>query len=173
MEKTLLLKVKTMKKIIIILIMFNIACYTNEKEIEIKQMYDYTFENEIEVKSLREALDYVSETIKYQLEKIGFDYWKTPEETYSSKKGDCEDFSMLLLYIAWTMLDIDDCYLVKVNFDDEDTKHTIVRINGFYYAPQTGYKIWVIDEKLIEWEVHYTEAIWMTVNYHDSIGKYN
>jgi len=61
---------------------------------------------------------WMRETLVYQSEKGGRDYWKTPQETIQDKGGDCEDFAILaqavlsdlrieshLLYIYYSLFD--------------------------------------------------------------------
>lgn len=146
------------------------------KNIKVKQMYDYDFENDLMFKilNLKMALSYMT-GFQYELDITKFnvkDYWQTPEEFFYNREGDCDCFSIFLLYIAWTILDIDDCYLVDLYTNKEGSYHCIVQINGIYYEPQNGLKIYYIPEEKIRWKAHYTEAIWMTVNYHDNVGKY-
>jgi hypothetical protein len=39
------------------------------------------------------------ENIRYAADEV--DHWKTPEETYNDRTGDCEDISLLFMYFLW------------------------------------------------------------------------
>lgn len=42
---------------------------------------------------------WIEENITYEEELGNADYWKTPEETIQSMRGDCEDVAILLMYL--------------------------------------------------------------------------
>jgi len=162
--------------IIILIIISMIGCEFHNQEINdpsdiiVQNDYTYDFENDIDVPNLKMALSY-ARNIKYLRDKENHDYWQTPEETYNLKTGDCEDFAIFLLYIVWTKLNIDDCYLVLINKDNKGC-HAIVQIDGTYYEPQIGYEVHNLTDDDILCKAHYTEVIWMTENYHNNVGKY-
>jgi hypothetical protein len=151
-----------------------IGCEYNDnndpKNIKVEEKYNYNFENDIPYfADWQQAAKWVANNISYKLEES--DYWKLPQETYNSKNGDCEDFSILLAYILYENLQINDVKLVRIQTETKGY-HLIVQIGEIYIEAQTGKRIYYIPPDIIKWIATYPEVIWMTINYHDSVGKY-
>lgn len=51
------------------------------------------------INSPRTLSRWMINSLTYQADKVGVDYWKTPEETLIEKGGDCEDFAILAMTI--------------------------------------------------------------------------
>lgn len=72
--------------------------------------------------------DWVADSIAYESdeERWGRDYWQTPEETISSRTGDCEDFSILLCSLLRAYgIDAQQVY-VALGADGENDGHAFV-----------------------------------------------
>lgn len=136
--------------------------------IMIDSIDDYYFENDIKVTNVFEAIYWIQNNIEY--ENDPYDYWKLPQETYESRAGDCEDIALLFLYICRELLYIKDCSLIRVI--SRGSFHIIPKVNELYYEPLGGYETIIKPERKIFWNCTYVVAIWMTLNYHDSVGMY-
>lgn len=72
-----------------------------------------------------------------------YDDWQTPEETLILGTGDCEDFTILAMYLL-DLIGIDsEMLLVYTDPDDEDEDgdlgpHAMMLIDGRAYEPQLG-----------------------------------
>jgi hypothetical protein len=174
-----------MKKFIavmVVLIGLMTACdmeYGKAEEIEIGNVYDYDFENDIpEMKNIQEAYDYVTSKFEYIVDKK--DYWQLPEETFNRRSiinkmlGDCEDSSIMLMYLLSNKLNIDS-ELVVVSITNSKTYHAIVYIPNVDLFYDTSFQnIWDIKKinkhfKIIE-SFSYSETLWMAYYYHHLIG---
>ncbi len=84
---------------------------------------------------------FLSDNISYTAD-TGEDCAQSPEETWRSQSGDCEDFAILFMNIAYFSLGI-KCELVLVQMSRSvenggEMNHAAVRYNGIVYEPQTG-----------------------------------
>ena len=87
--------------------------------------------------------------------------------------GDCEDFAIFFCFLLDTKLKI---YSELVRIKNNKICHIIV------YIPDNNFYIDVTNDGImdpsdledynIKWYCPYSEAMWMTINYHDSVGKY-
>jgi hypothetical protein len=176
-----------MKKLIsvmVVLMGLMTACdmeYGKAEEIEIGNVYDYDFENNIpEMRTVDEILKYVQNNISYSFNNDPDiwgveDYWQTPEETLILKSGDCEDFVILFQYLLESKLNIETSMII-VQVENHEYRHTVAYTDNIYYDLVD--KGWPIHTKLpnrvkVIHTVPYSEIMWMTLNYHDAIGKYN
>ncbi len=85
---------------------------------------------------------FLHENIEYKAD--GSDFTQSPARTWALKTGDCEDFAVLFLCIAYYELGLEG-QLVAVDTDDIRTvedggriNHAMVRYNGVIYEPQNG-----------------------------------
>ena len=186
-----------MKKLIILFIiilgLIVPACeYGFEEEIEIGQITDYDFENDIEeFETIGEIGIYVLNNIVYVSDddQFGKDWIQTPEEYYWNidenglMKGDCDDIITFFCYLADIKIHVTENYLIGIQYPAGD-KHALAYINGYYYdlrASKDGNNQksnFIIsypklrDNIKILFAIPYYELIWMVINYHCTIGKY-
>lgn len=80
--------------------------------------------------TIEEINSYVNKTISYKSDNI--DYWQTPDETLSSKTGDCEDY-VILKRAMLKRLGIDSMMLV-----------------GFDVAYRINHAILLVDDKVLD-----------------------
>ena len=141
-------------------------------------MDDYKFnDSKIEVSSVEEVQEYVYNTITFKFDNDvwGDDYWQLPEDTYSMKTGDCEDFCLLFMYLCKIRLNI-ETEMIRVSEKHTNANHMIVKLveKNIYIDPQLSY---LDDFDIFEYEyklkIKYCEAIWMAYYYHDSVGEYH
>lgn len=173
-----------MKNLIMILVMSSfLACeivtntFVETESIEIGKIENYNFENNIEISDYKEASDLTRNYIKYNKDKN--EYWQSPEETYNSKTGDCEDYALFYSFLLDTKLHIDSEIIVYID-PHTDKLHSINYIlsEDRYVDSSNAYGIYNRQfnstlESFILQRIPYYEALWMTVNYHKPVGKYN
>jgi len=163
-----------MKKIIFFLFYIFLACSNGQEDIEVGSLSQYDFNNDIQVDTIKDAVFYVAQNIKYEIDLASGneDYWQTPEQTYTLKTGDCEDRAILLMYILKDKLDIDSVLLLVKNILTEEG-HGMVFANDFYLLSADEY---ISKQPPTEWKIihviPYAEVLWMTCFYHENVGKY-
>lgn len=82
--------------------------------------------------SIQSAMEWETNEITYKSDPANYgkeDYWASPKETLDRKCGDCEDFSILLMYMIYTSFG-GKADLVCTS------DHAIVKYAGKYYEPQ-------------------------------------
>lgn len=80
---------------------------------------------------------YIHTNISYQAEEGNSDNWQDPRDTMDKGTGDCEDFAILFMNIAYfafgekctlVLVDIDD--IVRTIEDGGDPNHAVVKVPG-------------------------------------------
>lgn len=98
------------------------------------------------VKTTLEAVQWTATNVTYQYD-ILRDYWKTPEETYRDRTGDCEDFSLMAMYLIRKEVGLDP-HLV-IGWKTSQTVgpcHAWLVCNGIDYDPIYGVaRTWMRD----------------------------
>lgn len=87
--------------------------------------------------SINEAWEFVSRDIYYEYDTKTHnidDYWQTPQETFDSRLGDCEDFSILLLFM---IKDIDKNARIVEIYQSPVYSHICIKLgSGVIIEPQ-------------------------------------
>lgn len=88
--------------------------------------------------TIMQACDWVHQNIGYETDQVQYnrtDYWASPDETYKSRKGDCEDFCILLMAIIYNDFNV-KAELIIIN----NETHAIVYLwpMSKYYDPVKG-----------------------------------
>jgi hypothetical protein len=158
------------KRYILVIIILLFGCQLSEPW----EDFEYWFYHEETFTSTGEVLDWILENIEYQDDGVirPPDYWKTPKQTYDSRKGDCEDFSLLAGYFLWE-LGYEDVRLVIVENVEGGGTHSIISLNGVWIEPQIGSQ--QLEEDMNTYFEKYSyirsysikEALWATVTTHD------
>jgi len=84
---------------------------------------------------------WVSKYIMYTKDEVLYndgEYWATPEETYKSQRGDCEDHALLSLYLLHRDLGLNPrlvCGWYK------DLRHAWIELDGEWYEATSGRKV--------------------------------
>jgi len=146
-------------------------------DIEIGTIEDYDFENDIpEFKSIEQIYNFLQFQIekKKDIDVHGIaEYFQLPEETWKIESGDCEDFSLLFQYIIKKQFNYDSDLIIV---DQGKEYHAIVYIHNIdKFVDPISHCIILFNNtfsKKIEYSIPYSEALWMTKNYHQTIGKY-
>lgn len=103
----------------------------------------------------QEARSLVQDNITYLYD--AEDDWQSPQKTWATKTGDCEDFALLLAYFLKNMGYSPEILMVELGTLDW---HVIVRVDGKYIEPQVSY--WDYDDFDTSTIVHvysYEEAL--------------
>jgi len=153
-------------------------------DIEIGNIYDYDFDGSEEIpefETIEEILSWFGKNSIYVYEN-NEDYWQTPEETFYRRNPenkmmvDCEDKVIMIQYLIKKNLGIQS-YLVTIKRPASKDYHAMLYVNNLYYEIPIKSNFIIPLEKLrndfkIYDYIPYSEVLWMTVNYHDAVGKY-
>jgi hypothetical protein len=115
----------------------------------------YGFMPETRCNDIESLCYYVNENIDYVYDWDSVydtkEYYQSPMETESLRTGDCEDFTIYFMYIAYKEFGIKpDFAVVKV---DDLGYHALAKYDGSYYDSTTGIIFeslpWVFEELFI------------------------
>lgn len=147
------------------------------ESVEVGRIEDYDFENDIEVTDYKDACAFTCHYIKYTNDPK--DYWQTPEESCKLKTGDCEDYALFYSFLLDTKLHINSEIIIYHDSYNNNKLHVITYIPSedrymdatcnLMHSRQNN----EILESRTKYRVPYYEAIWMTINYHEIVGKYD
>ena len=134
------------------------------------------------IETLDDALCWVAHNITYESDEIHdhliAEYWQDPYQTYIWRTGDCEDFSILLMYFMHRDLGlnpemvvgywIDDCVVPVDHASNPDSDgvrlyHAWVRVNGRDYESIYG----------IEGTTFFAEyfTVCRVISYEEALGR--
>ena len=121
--------------------------------------------------SPQEILDWMRKNIRYQTDTTSHqrDYWQTPEETVNRRAGDCEDFSLLFMYLCRRYLDIEPRLFVVSRNSIGTYDHTIVEVDGSWYDPAVGCRIQRGTPYHVFYDFSYSRSLWMAQRYHAGV----
>lgn len=172
------------QKLLFLLIACNIASCNTMKhgDVEVQSDESYTMEYRYgDIGSPSEAIQAVRKTIRFVPDK-GEDYWQLPHETIERGAGDCEDISILLLYLLGSEINFDlrNLFLLIVYDSEYKSHHTVVLFKyvdtgvNYYSDVSTNHAITqrLVEKYSVEYKIPYGEVFWMTANYHNSVGQY-
>jgi predicted transglutaminase-like cysteine proteinase len=92
-----------------------------------------TFENITQEQKLTNISLWVYANITYLSDNnITSDYWQTPEETLLNRTGDCEDFAILIIGIAYSQLNI-KMSLILMKTEDNQSGHAVACYDNNIY----------------------------------------
>lgn len=101
-------------------------------------------------------VEYASDSWQYG----AIEYWATPEETWQSGLGDCEDYAILTLYLLERDFDIKGALVFGTNFFSGEG-HAWIRVDGQDYEPQVASYAGTISYENIR-VLEYNEAMYYT-----------
>jgi hypothetical protein len=106
-----------------------------------REDWDYTFaDGGLEFSSVDELARWMKEEIEYtdDTQLWGWtEYWASPEQTYQSRRGDCEDSAFLFMYYAYTRRMDPNPELVAV-LAVGGYAHALVRVGDAYYDSESN-----------------------------------
>ena len=97
--------------------------------------------------NISELFTFISNNITYEAEKMPYDYAQSALKTWELKTGDCEDFTILFMSLAYQFFNIEaemlilrweDLTRIRTIESGGRTNHVMARINGTIYSTQTG-----------------------------------
>jgi hypothetical protein len=145
------------------------ACqfYTGQED------WDYYTPCDFESASLSDAAAYCRDHIEiaedweqYDWTQYGrVEYWATPEETLRNGKGDCEDFSGVFGYLAYSKLGVTPVFHITREVSTGN-RHMIVETPGhypYYWFGTPPGDTWKIEETYT-----YGQMMWICENTHGS-----
>lgn len=104
---------------------------------------------------IKDCRNWILNYVDYKGDSSGTDKWQLPQETLDRRKGDCEDFSILIMSI-WYYQHGDKLDLVILNNEEGDC-HAVVDYHGtFIQSTGTG----KVNYKEIISRVNFDTAIW-------------
>jgi hypothetical protein len=111
-------------------------------------------------------IDYHSDDIHDELE-----YWQSPDQTFVWRSGDCEDYTVLGMYLIrqevgeWPRLALGR----YVSDNGEHGGHAWIEYVGRWYEAQTGRDVTDDYHYQLRELVPYGEAMWRSMNTHKSM----
>ena len=122
--------------------------------------------------SLDGLCDWMSSNVMYDtdLDQWGYtEYWAAPEQTFASRKGDCDDKAILFMYFAHSTHLASDPLLVAV-LKGGTIGHALVRIDGMYFDPTYGvWGAWSDITDPVMYTLNYGEAMYIATNGHNAV----
>ncbi len=97
-----------------------------------------------------------------------YEYWQSPDQTYTWRAGDCEDFAILMMYMTraelggWPQL-------VKGMLSGGG--HAWIEWEGRWYEPLTGENITNDPNYVLVSTISYGVALWRSMNTHKVISN--
>jgi hypothetical protein len=116
--------------LLVLLFVLSEAC-TNRPD----EFFDYRLDHVVGVNTIEEALHWVHYNIDYQHEELGKDEWQTPEQTLDMRKGDCEDYCILFMYLAFEEVGGCEPAMLCCRCYFCGLYHAMVKINDVVYDP--------------------------------------
>jgi len=132
--------------------------------------FDMVFDiPDLGLKTVEDIMIWTATEIQYvgdQIHDID-EYWQNPYQTYTWRCGDCEDYSILAMYLIYRDTDfIPEMVVGHMNIGSG--LHAWVFVNGIEWEPQVGM---TIDEVYTEYSIIYTALY--TVPYEEAIYRSN
>ena len=103
------------------------------------EVWDFQFDHNITAENLWEAYSWVVNNVVYK-EDVEGNYWQSPEETYNLRTGDCEDLSIMFMYLACSCIGCKPelCIVNTLGMQG----HAVVKIDDYYYDVTRGFWGW-------------------------------
>ena len=101
-------------------------------------IWDFDEIPDLGIQTIQDAMWWVSQNIIGVSDDIHYprdEYWQSPAQTYIWRTGDCEDYSILVLYLIHRDVGIDGQMCTGVVYGG---LHAWVYVDGHYWEPQWG-----------------------------------
>ena len=125
--------------------------------------FDYPVIPNLGLTTIEEVAAWTHDNIEYEADtplNLIADIWQSPEETYLRGAGDCEDFTVLFMYLVHEQLGIEtdriEIVMATEPFDDRVQNHGFAAVDSIWYDP-TNFKGTV--------DVEWFEQIWEKFTY--------
>jgi len=127
------------------------------------------------IETIDDALYWVAHNITYISDDIHDrrEYWQDPFQTYTWRTGDCEDFSILLMYLMHRDVGLDPSLVVGwvPDRDGELVGHGWVRVGGEDYEAIWGEcrTAWFTEHAIVRKVISYEEVMRRSTTIHRSV----
>jgi hypothetical protein len=137
-----------------------------------REDWDYSFNvGAISFPSLQGLCIWTAQSVLYDtdIDQWGYsEYWASPEQTFASRKGDCDDKAILFMYLARSAHLAADPLLVAV-LKPGNVGHALVRIDSMYYDPTFDtWGAWSALSDPVMYTLNYGEAMYIATHDHDA-----
>ena len=155
----------------LLLIIFIITSCNLSQELNYKSEMEF----DTNFNTLQDVFSWIDSNITYYSDEELFEskeYWQSPIQTYVWKAGDCEDFSILAMYLIHTYLNVDKTEIKMVIGETKEYGHAWINVNGIWYEPQSGQKCNGNKEKYFNIrELSYKEVMRRATTTHRSLSQ--
>ena len=130
-EKLLLTEFIVICILVTILLVCLIGCV-------IDPIYEFDEIPQLGIQTIQDAISWVSHEINYVSDSIHYpanEYWQSPAQTYIWRSGDCEDYSILALYLIYRDIGIKGKMCIGICYGG---MHAWVYVDGHFWEPQWG-----------------------------------
>jgi len=151
---------------IILLSLSLISCTIIEDaiyNITVGEDWEYDFQDGCDISSISDIMNILKEITPKEDEG---DYWQTPEQTLERKTGDCEDYAILFMYLAYKYLNRNSS-LIEIQYNGHEDAHAVVRMkdSGAWVDPTIQKynqpEIFTSIDKLITYW-NYGKTMWLS-----------
>jgi hypothetical protein len=147
------------------------SCAWLESFFALSEDWNYSFnDGGITFLSLQAICAWTARNVAYEtdLEQWGAtEYWASPEQTFASRKGDCEDKSILFMYFAHEAHLASDPHLVAVLMSD-GSGHALVKAGDMYFDPTSGTDgAWSSLPEPVLYTLNYGETMYIATHTHE------
>jgi hypothetical protein len=121
--------------------------------------------------SLTGLCSWVASDVSYatDLEQWGYsEYWASPEQTFSTRRGDCEDKAILFMYLARTG-GLDPAPELAALRMSDTMGHAVVRVGDSVYDPTYGtWGPWSSVSQPVMYVLNYGETMYAATHDHEA-----
>jgi len=166
-----------MKKYIFLMIMvglFMCGCKTPIESLDEfvgEPIYEFEMIPDLGLQTVSEVMVWVADYVQYQSDAIHYpasEYWQSPAQTYVWRTGDCEDFSILAMYLIYRDVLKTPRMMAGTLFDDP---HAWVEVDEQWWEPQEGVEVTDWPGYVVKYSVSYAEAIERSTTVHKVVAE--
>ena len=134
-----------------------------------KTAFDYEFDiPELGLETVEDVCVWTADFVRYVCDDVHevSEYWQTPYQTFTWRCGDCEDFSILAMYLIYR-----DTGLIPglvVGYGNHGG-HAWIIVLGEEWDPQIGVQVNYDSIYPYQTIISYEEVLWRAVNRHKKI----
>lgn len=117
--------------------------------------------------NVSQILAWMDENLEYRLDgPDNRDYWQTPSETLLKGGGDCEDLSLLFMYLLEEELGVSSSLLLVRVDGREDIGHAIVEAGGQWFEMTVSKAVHYRGRYDVAYKLSYGKSLHTAENYH-------
>ena len=120
------------------------------------------------VRTVQDAVAWTARNVHYAWD--DGEYWQHPGQTYDRRAGDCEDYTILAMYLVYRDVGVEPVMMTG-RHNSGSFGHAWMRVDGIDYSPQIGgpapyLSIYYSERRRA---IPYGEAIWRATMTHRSV----